>query len=179
MTSQVCEPRAEQVQASSPTVPVTAPEGQQIVGWCVKAGSANQGYGPEEVTLDSPATAATITHSSGKDVSHYVLRLQPLPSTTVPGTTVPDATTTVVITTSVPAPSTTLSSPDETTTTVTFAEPPVASTTAETAPPPRPVPGTLPATGLTPLEGALGLVGVWAVVMGSVCVWLSRKAWKS
>ena len=53
------------------SVTVTAPEGQLIDGYCVKAGSANQGEGPEYVTLNPPVGTITITHTSGKDVSHY------------------------------------------------------------------------------------------------------------
>lgn len=52
---------------------VTAPEGQLISGYCVKAGSINQGLGPEYVTVDPPAASVTISHTSGKDISHYSL----------------------------------------------------------------------------------------------------------
>jgi hypothetical protein len=52
---------------------VTAPDGQLIDQYCVKAGSANQGYGPELKTVDPPQKSVTISHSSGKDISHYSL----------------------------------------------------------------------------------------------------------
>jgi hypothetical protein len=52
---------------------LTAPDGKLISGYCVKAGSANQGLGPEFVTVDPPQKTVTITHSSGKDISHYSL----------------------------------------------------------------------------------------------------------
>lgn len=59
----------------TPVITVTAPEGYQIGGYCVKAGSAQQGLGPEEYLLDEPADTVTISHSSGKDISHYVVHL--------------------------------------------------------------------------------------------------------
>jgi hypothetical protein len=58
---------------SGPSVTVTAPDGKLISGYCVKAGSANQGDGPEFVPVSPPQKTVTITHSSGKDVSHYSL----------------------------------------------------------------------------------------------------------
>lgn len=176
MTGRVCEPRTEQVQADTPAVPVTAPEGQVITGWCVKAGSANQGLGLEEVVLPAPVTAATITHSSGKDVSHYVLRLSPAPTTTTPApSTTISATSTVVVTTTAPEPSTTSSAPTEPTTTVVVVDStfPAQTTVAETAPPPVSVPTTLPETG-SALTGAVGLIGAWALAVGALLVWLGR-----
>ena len=61
------------ISASTPSVTVSAPDGKLISGYCVKAGSANQGLGPEFVTVDPPQKTVTITHSSGKDISHYSL----------------------------------------------------------------------------------------------------------
>ena len=90
--------------SGGPSIQVTAPEGQLITGYCVKAGSANQGYGPEYVTVDPPASSVTITHSSGKDVSHYVVSYTTAPETTT--TSVPESTTTTT-TTSVPETTTT------------------------------------------------------------------------
>ena len=55
------------------SVTVTAPKGQLISGYCVKAGSEKQGDGPRYVTLNPPVSTVTITHPSGKDVSHYSL----------------------------------------------------------------------------------------------------------
>jgi len=57
------------------SITVTAPEGKLIAGWCVKAGSIEQGDGPEFVVVDPPAAEVTITHSSGKDISHYTVTL--------------------------------------------------------------------------------------------------------
>jgi hypothetical protein len=54
-------------------VTVSAPDGSLIDGYCVKAGSANQGLGPEFGTVDPPKASVTISHSSGKDISHYSL----------------------------------------------------------------------------------------------------------
>ncbi len=59
--------------ASTPSVTVSAPDGKLISGYCVKAGSANQDLGPESVTVDPAQKTVTITHSSGKDISHYSL----------------------------------------------------------------------------------------------------------
>jgi hypothetical protein len=49
----------------------TAPSGLQITGYCVQAGSHDQGDGPERVTLTTPVATLTIAHSSGEAVSHY------------------------------------------------------------------------------------------------------------
>jgi hypothetical protein len=55
------------------TLVVTAPEGFLITGYCVKAGSEKQGDGPVDVVVDPPATEVTISHPSGKAISHYTL----------------------------------------------------------------------------------------------------------
>lgn len=55
------------------SVTVTAPDGYLISGYCVKAGSVKNGAGPETVTVDPPVAEVTISHSSGKAVSHYTL----------------------------------------------------------------------------------------------------------
>ncbi|WP_157602893.1 LPXTG cell wall anchor domain-containing protein [Promicromonospora kroppenstedtii] len=76
------------VQGDHKTLVVTAPDGYLITGYCVKAGSANQGLGPEFVEVDPPATQVTISHSSGKDISHYTLetiKAEPTPEPSVPG----------------------------------------------------------------------------------------------
>ncbi|SDS81147.1 hypothetical protein SAMN04489860_2428 [Paraoerskovia marina] len=54
-------------------VQVDAPDGLVIVGYCVKAGSSKgrSGGGQEVNYLDDGVDSLTITHSSGKDVSHY------------------------------------------------------------------------------------------------------------
>jgi hypothetical protein len=51
---------------------VSAPDGKLIDGYCVKAGSANAGDGPRYVDID-PVESLTLTHPSGKAISHYSL----------------------------------------------------------------------------------------------------------
>ena len=50
---------------------VTAPAGQLIVAVCVKAGSAQQGNGAEITLFDPGVSSVTISHPSGKAISHY------------------------------------------------------------------------------------------------------------
>ncbi|WP_194408819.1 DUF11 domain-containing protein [Microbacterium cremeum] len=50
---------------------ITAPPGMLIYGYCVKAGSIEQGEGPVYVVLNPPVTSVTISHPSGKEISHY------------------------------------------------------------------------------------------------------------
>ncbi len=84
------------VSGSQASVTVTAPEGKLISGYCVKAGSANQGDGPVLVTVNPPQATVTITHPSGKDISHYsvtyVVEETP-PTETTPTDTTPTDTT--------------------------------------------------------------------------------------
>lgn len=62
----------------------TAPEGFLISGFCVKAGSINQGDGPEYTPVDPPAESITFYHSSGKDISHFSVALVEVPDEDVP-----------------------------------------------------------------------------------------------
>ncbi|MEU4388473.1 LPXTG cell wall anchor domain-containing protein [Promicromonospora sp. NPDC023805] len=55
------------------TLEVTAEPGYLITGYCVKAGSDKQGDGPVNVDVDPPAATVTISHPSGKAISHYTL----------------------------------------------------------------------------------------------------------
>jgi hypothetical protein len=71
-----------EVSGEQTSVTVTAPEGMVIIGYCVKAGSANQGNGAMFVMLDEPATTVTITHESGKAISHYTVFYEPAPTPT-------------------------------------------------------------------------------------------------
>ncbi|MDQ3542083.1 MAG: hypothetical protein M3440_15505 [Chloroflexota bacterium] len=48
-----------------------------IAGFCIRAGSAIQGDGPDWWSVDPPQKTVIISHSTGKDVSHYSLRLVP------------------------------------------------------------------------------------------------------
>ncbi|MEF3404278.1 hypothetical protein [Agromyces sp. CCNWLW203] len=53
---------------------IEAPEGKLIAEVCVKAGSDNQGDGPVSTKYDPPVASVTISHPSGKDISHYSVR---------------------------------------------------------------------------------------------------------
>ena len=53
------------------SVTVTAPEGYKIRRYCVKAGAAPASGGPVYVTVDPPRQTVTITHPTGKAVSHW------------------------------------------------------------------------------------------------------------
>ena len=122
------------VSGSHASLTLTAPEGKLISGYCVKAGSANQGLGPESYTVDPPAKSVTISHSSGKDISHYSLTFvdeNSPPTETTPIDTTPTETTPTETTPTESTP--TESTPTETTTTE--------STPTETTP-----------TGSTPTE---------------------------
>jgi LPXTG-motif cell wall-anchored protein len=83
------------------TFEIFAPEGTLITGYCVKAGSENQeDGGPEYVTVDPPAESVVISHSTGKDISHYSFSWEKItttppstpPVTTPPVTTPPETT---------------------------------------------------------------------------------------
>ena len=126
---QVCFDNGTKVDVvgSHESITVTAPEGKLISGYCVKAGSIKQGLGPEYVEVDPPAASVVITHSSGKDISHYTVTYIDIedgcmsgelcpPSTTIPPTTVPTTTvpvTTVPVTT-VPVTTVTTTAPSTT-----------------------------------------------------------------
>lgn len=61
---------------------IFAPEGELISGYCVKAGSIVQGDGPEFYAVDPPQQSVTISHKSGKDISHYSVSYVPEPTPT-------------------------------------------------------------------------------------------------
>lgn len=61
------------VKGEQATLEVTAEPGYLITGYCVKAGSDKQGDGPVDVVVDPPAATVTISHPSGKAISHYTL----------------------------------------------------------------------------------------------------------
>jgi hypothetical protein len=110
---------------------VTAPDGKLISGYCVKAGSANQELGPEFVAVEPPQKTVTITHSSGKDISHYSLTYvdEGQPTETTPTETTPTETTPTDTTPTDTTP--TDSTPTETTPTETT---PTETTETETTP---------------------------------------------
>jgi hypothetical protein len=141
-----------QTPPAGPSFTYTAPEGKLIAWWCAKAGSANQGDGPESHTVNPPAESVTISHSSGKDLSHFSVKLvdkpKPTTSTMPPDTTVPP-TSTLPPTTTVPPttepPTTTVpptTEPPTTTVPPTTTEPPTTTTepptTSTTRPPTTP-----------------------------------------
>lgn len=120
------------VSGSNASITVTAPEGKLISGYCVKAGSANQGLGPESYTVDPPAKTVTITHSSGKDISHYSLTFvdeEKPPTETTPTDTTPTETTPTETTPTESTPTET--TPTETTSTESM---PTETTGTETNP---------------------------------------------
>jgi hypothetical protein len=73
------------------SVTVTAPEGYLISGYCVKAGSDESDAGVAFVTVSPPQASVTISHPSGKAVSHYSYSLVAIqtPPTTPPPTNPP------------------------------------------------------------------------------------------
>ncbi|MGR2753397.1 LPXTG cell wall anchor domain-containing protein [Agromyces arachidis] len=71
------------------SVVIEAPEGYVITGYCVKAGSANQGDGPEYFEVDPPVEELEIEHSSGKAVSHYSFSYEKKTTETTPPSTPP------------------------------------------------------------------------------------------
>ncbi|MEU4364266.1 hypothetical protein [Promicromonospora sp. NPDC023987] len=76
----VCPEEGKQPGENQLAITVTAPEGMVIVGYCVKAGSANQGDGAIDVDVDPPETTVEITHPSGKEISHYTVFYAPAPT---------------------------------------------------------------------------------------------------
>ena len=69
------------VSGSTASVTITAPAGNLIDGYCIKAGSINNDYGPEYRAVSPRVASMTISHSSGKDVSHYSFSWSPVPTT--------------------------------------------------------------------------------------------------
>jgi hypothetical protein len=81
---------------------ITAPEGYVITMFCVKSGSENQeDGGPEYYLVQPPTNSVTISHSTGKDISHFSYSYEKVtttppstpPVTTPPVETTPPATT--------------------------------------------------------------------------------------
>ncbi len=85
----VCDqPPAHQppVPSTTKTMLLIAPEGKVIVATCVKAGSAIQGEGPDYKTYGEGVASVTISHPSGKDISHYTVTYADKPPTEVKAT---------------------------------------------------------------------------------------------
>ena len=77
------------VTGSHKTLTVSAPEGQLIDGYCIKAGSVKQGLGPRYVAVD-PVASLTISYpAADKNISHYALSYTKATTTTPPTTTPP------------------------------------------------------------------------------------------
>lgn len=110
-------------------VTVTAPDGQLISGYCVKAGSAEQDCGPMTTMFADPLKTVTIEYDhylsscDGKAISHYTVfytevppsTTSSLPPTTIPSTSTSSSpttstTTSISPTTTTVAPTTTLPS---------------------------------------------------------------------
>jgi LPXTG-motif cell wall-anchored protein len=66
------------------TFEITAEPGYVITEYCVKAGSIEQGDGPEYYVVDPPQESVVIEHSTGKGISHYsfIQELIPTPTPT-------------------------------------------------------------------------------------------------
>lgn len=147
-----------------------APEGFLIDGYCVKAGSINQGLGPEYVEVDPAVAQVTITHSSGKDISHYSLSYTPKPEdedpTPTPTPTTPTPTPTETTPTPTPTETTPTPTPTETTSTPTNTPKGCVGSGCDT-------PDELPRTGApAPLLAGLGAL---LAALGAAALWLTRK----
>lgn len=90
-------------------ITVTAPEGLLISGYCVKAGSTQQGCGPMTTLFTHPLESVTIEYDhylnscDGKAISHYVMFYTEVPPSTtssLPPTTIPSTSTSLSPTTS-------------------------------------------------------------------------------
>ena len=139
------------------TITVTAPEGKLISRYCVKAGSINQGLGPEYVVVNPPAKSVTISHSSDKDISHYSIEYINSTTTTSSTTTSSSSTTsTSIATTTTTQPTTTTTQPTTTTTsstTTTTTQP--TTTTSSTTPTTEPTTTTSSTTTTVPTTTTL------------------------
>lgn len=74
------------------TITLTAPAGKLISAYCVKAGSAQDGDGPQHVTLVTPLPSVAISYTStvsnkGKAISHYSVRYVAATPTSAPTST--------------------------------------------------------------------------------------------
>src|SRR5215204_3654672 len=76
VVEQVCdELTSGKINVDEPNVyeiTITAPAGNLITGYCVKAGSVNNENGPVYVELDEPVASVTFKYKDGtKEISHY------------------------------------------------------------------------------------------------------------
>ena len=63
-----------EVSGDKETITYTAPDGYLISSWCVKAGTTTEVH-----AVDPPAKTITISHTSGKGISHYSVTLVKAP----------------------------------------------------------------------------------------------------
>lgn len=97
------------------SVTVTAPAGYKIRQYCVKAGAAPAGGGPVYVTVDPPRQSVTITHPTGKAVSHWSIEYASCTTTPVEPAESPDPEPTETGPTETdPSPDASPETPDET-----------------------------------------------------------------
>lgn len=147
------------------TLVVTAEPGYLITGYCVKAGSDKQGDGPVDVVVDPPAATVTISHPSGKAISHYTLVTIKVGSTPSPSPSVPGSTPSPSVPGATPSPSEpgATPSPSEPGVEPSDGSVPPVDETGGTPSPSAEEPGELAATGASTAIGftliALALVG--------------------
>ncbi len=160
---------------SEPTLTLVVEEGFEV-RLCVKAGSAQQGDGPEITDWFGEGTHE-VSHSTGKDLSHYGIQFREIPDDEEPTTTQSDEepTTSPPTTTTTSSSSSTTTEPSDTTTTSapgsTSTAPPSSTTTipgitptttpdATSITPATPSPEELPFTGTDdrPAKVAVGLL---------------------
>ncbi|NPC41476.1 hypothetical protein [Nocardioides sp. zg-1230] len=78
-TSEICAGDKVEVTGEKETITYTAPDGYLISSWCVKAGTRTEVH-----DIDPPVKTITISHSSGKGISHYSVTLVKAPTPVVP-----------------------------------------------------------------------------------------------
>jgi hypothetical protein len=183
----VCAGDKEDVGGEQTSIVVSAPAGYLISQYCVKAGSIQQGDGPEYYPVNPPAPTVTISHSSGKAISHYSLTLVQIPTPTeVPPTVTPTDVPPTVTPTDVPPTATTVPgepTPTNTPPTVTPTTVPGEPTKVPHTPEPaKDTPGvtTLPSTGSDGGasgggQGLLLLTAVAATLMAGTGVLLRKE----
>lgn len=94
---QVCDELSsgkKDVNGTVTEIVLTAPEGNLITKYCVKAGSTQNGNGPVYVELEEPVASLTITYPGGRDISHYSFSYEPAPTPTPTPTPTPEPTPT-------------------------------------------------------------------------------------
>jgi hypothetical protein len=79
---------------SNVTFEITADPGYLITSYCVKAGSIEQGNGPEIYPVDPPQASVIIKHTTGKEISHYSFTQELIPTPTPTPTPEPTPTPT-------------------------------------------------------------------------------------